>query len=199
MIFRGRKKRKEVTAAAQRGLRLIAEGRHEEAYGVLEQAVQRFPNDPEIRLHYATTLLAIRPADAVPEVIKAIEMDPDEPIRLTGAAGILFKMGHIEKARSYATHAKGLAPRNFLFMPELIHLDGHFAALEGKYELAEENFCLAAAREPNNAIFAADLAQFLADRGQKAGALEVIDGAMGRTENKGPLQRLREELLKTGA
>lgn len=197
--LRNRKQQREVTAARDRGLRLLAEKRYQEAHEFLAQAVQQFPEDPEIRMQYAHTFLAVCPDKAVPEVIKAIELDPDEPVRLTGAAGILFKMGSIETARTYSTHAKGLAPRNFLFMPELINLDGHFAALEGTDELAEERFRLAAEREPDSAIFASDLAQFLSDRGRRTEALEVIDEAMARTENKEPLQRLRVEISNAGS
>jgi Flp pilus assembly protein TadD len=149
-------------------------------------------------MNYAHTLLAVCPEEAVPEIVKTIELGPNEPIRLTRAAGILFKMGQRETARSYVTHAKELAPPNFMFMPDLIHIDGHFAALEGKDDLAEENFRLAVEQAPNNAIFAADLARFLSDRGRRAEALEVIDEAMARSENKEPLQRLRGELDKAG-
>jgi Flp pilus assembly protein TadD len=198
MRIRGRKQKKELAAAKDRALRLLAQKRRQEAHDFLEQAVQQFPDDPEIRMQYATTLLEIRPDDAAPELIKAIELDPKDPIRLTGAAGILFKMGDVETARSYATHAKELAPDDFLFMPELICLDGHFAALEDNDELAEENFRLAVVREPSNAIVAVDLAQFLSERGRRAEALEVIDEAMARTENKEPLQRLQAELGKAG-
>jgi Flp pilus assembly protein TadD len=198
MRIKGRKQRKEVGAATDRGLRLLAEKRYQEAHEFLAQAVQQFPDDPELRMHYAHTLLAVCPEQVVPEVVKAIELGPNEPIRLTRAAGILFKMGQLETARSYVTHAKELAPPNFMFMPDLIHLDGHFAALEEKDELAEENFRLAVEQAPNNASFAADFAQFLSERGQRAGALKVIDEAMARTENTEPLQRLRGELGKAG-
>jgi Flp pilus assembly protein TadD len=197
--LKGRKQRKEVGAAADRGLRLLAEKRYQEAHEGLAQAVQQFPDDPELRMHYAHTLLAVRPEKAVPEVAKAIELEPNEPIRLTRAAGILFKMGQVETARSHVTHAKELAPPNFMFMPDLIHLDGHFAALEEKNELAEKNFRVAVEQAPTNAIFAVDLARFLSERGQRAEALEVIDEAMARTENKEPLQRLRGELGKAGS
>lgn len=192
--LRDRKRKKEAAAAADRGLRLLAERRHEEAYAFFDEAVHQFPDEPDIRMHYAHSLLPVRPEDAVPEVIKAIELGPDEPIRLTRAAGILFKMGQIDTARLYATRAKELAPPNFMFMPDLIHLDSHFAALEGKDELAEEGFRLALEEEPSSEIFAVDLAQFLAQRDREAEALEIIDEALMRTKRPEPLERLRSEL-----
>lgn len=195
MNIRGRKKRKEAAAAADQGLRLLGERRHEEAYAFLREAIHQFPDDPDLRMHYAHCLLAVRPEDAVPEVIQAIELGPDEPIRLTRAAGILFGMGRVETARSYATRARELAPPDFPFMSDLIHLDSHFAALEGKDELAEKGFRLALEQEPNSEIFAVDLAKFLSERGRQVEALEIIDEAVVRTERKEPLERLRGELL----
>ncbi|MGN6587967.1 MAG: tetratricopeptide repeat protein [Solirubrobacterales bacterium] len=193
--LRGRKRRKERTAAIKWGRKLFAAGREQEAYEFLQKAVQEFPDDPEIRLLYATSLLAVRPADAVPEIIKAIDMGPSEPIRLTNAAGILFKMGQVETARSYAARAKELASRDFVFMPYLINLDSHFAALEGNDELAEEGFRLAVKREPDGETFAVDLASFLSKRGRQEEALEVIDKALPQTKRPEPLERLRRDLL----
>ena len=171
MTIRSRKNRKKVAVAADQGLKLLAEQRHEEAYRFLEGATRQFPDDPDIRMHYAHSLLAVRPEDAVPEITKAIELGPDEPVRLTRAAGILFKMGQVETARSYATRAKQLAPPGFLFMSYLINLDGHFAALEGLDELAEEHFRLAVEQEPDGEVFAVDLAKFLSERGRREEAL----------------------------
>lgn len=198
MVLKGRKQRKEVAAAIDRGLRLLAEKRRQEAHDFLEQAVQKFPDDPEIRMHYATSLLAINPEDAVAEAAKAIELDPDEPIRLTRAANMLFNMGQIDQARSYAARAKELARPDFLFYPALLNLDGHFAAIDGNDELAEERLRLAVEREPSGGMLAVDLAKFLAERDRQEEALEVIDEALTLTEHKEPLQRLRGELGRAG-
>lgn len=197
MRVRGRKQRKELAAAIERGHRLFAAGREreQEAAEFLQAAVQRFPDDPEIRLHYAISLLMIRPEDATAEIIKAIELGPDEPMRLTRAAGILFNMGDVETARTYANRAKELAPPDFLFAANLINLDSHFAALEGKDELAEEGFRRALTQEPNAEMFAVDLANFLAKRGRNPEALEIIDNALPRTKRKEPLEELRNKLL----
>lgn len=195
MNIRGRKKKKEAAAAASQGLRLLAERKHEEACSFLRGEVQRFPEEPDIRMHYAHSLLAIRPDDAAPEIIKAIEMDPDEPVRLTRAAGILFKIGDVERARSYTTRAKELAPPNFLFKAYLLNLDSHFAALEGQDKSAEEGFRLAMEQEPDGETFAVDLAQFLADRDRLPEALSVIDEALPQAKRREPLERLRGELL----
>lgn len=145
-------------------------------------------------MHYATSLLAINPEDAVAEAAKAVELDPDEPIRLTRAANMLFNMGQIDRARSYVARAKELAKPDFLFYPALLNLDGHLAAIDGNDELAEERLRLAVEREPSGGMLAVDLAKFLAERGRQEEALEVIDEALTLAEHKEPLQRLRGEL-----
>lgn len=198
MSNRERKKGKEDAVAAARGLQFLAERKHGEAYAFLQEDVQRFPDDADIRMHYAHSLLATRPDEAIPEIKKAIETDPDEPVRLTRAAGIVFKLGDVETARSYAHRAKELAPPNFPFeayLINLINLDSHFAALEGKDELAEEGFRLAVEQEPDGETFAVDLARFLADHDRLSEALEVIDEALPRAGRREPLERLRDELL----
>ena len=195
MNIRERKKRKEAAVAAARGLQLLAERKHGEAHAFLQEDVQRFPDDADIRMHYAHSLLATRPDEAIPEIKKAIETDPDEPVRLTRAAGIVFKLGDVETARSYAKRAKELAPPNFPFEAYLINLNSHFAALEGKDESAEEGFRLAIEQEPDGETFAADLAQFLADRDRLPEALEVIEEALPRAGRREVLERLRGQLL----
>lgn len=86
---------KQLATAIARGHRLIAEDGEQTAFEFLQKAIQQFPDDPEIGLLYATTsLLPNRPQDAVSETLKAIELDPDEPIRLTPAANLLFNMEH---------------------------------------------------------------------------------------------------------
>lgn len=190
-----RKKNGELAAAIDRGLRLIAGGGDQEAFEFLEQASQQFPEDPEIRLLYATSLLPIRPEDAIGEAIKAIELDPDEPVRLARAANLLFNMGQIGTARSYAKRAKEQVTPDFWFYPALLNLDGNFAALDGDDERAEEGLRAAMERDPEGGMFAVDLAKFLAKRGRNDEALEIVDQALTRSKRKEPLERLRGELL----
>ena len=91
-------RRAELPVAIQQGHKLLAAGREKHAYEYLENAIQRFPNDPELRLLYATSLLAIRPKEAIGEAIKDIELDPDEPVRFTSAAN-LFAKALVERGR----------------------------------------------------------------------------------------------------
>ena len=162
----------------------------------LEEGVaKRFPNDPEIRLLYGTALLEVRPRVGLSEIAKAIELDPDDPVRLTRAARIMYSMKQFDRARSYAKRAKDLAPENFVFGPELLNLESNFAALDGKDDLAEEGLRLAVEREPEMEVLAWDLAKFLVDRAREEEALSVIDEALKRTKTNKYLKRLRAEIL----
>jgi len=189
-----RKQKKQLARTIHEGHRLIAAGGEREAFEFLDNAARRFPEDPEVRLLYATSLLGVRPNDAVPEAVKAIELEPDEPIRLTRAANLLFNMGEIRTARAYAKQARELTNTDFLFYPELVHLESHFAVIDGNYELAEEGFRFAAEREPEQEMFAHDLAKFLVGRNRAEEALAVVDDALARSKRPEALARLRNEL-----
>jgi predicted Zn-dependent protease len=184
-------RQKDLAAAIERGRRLLVEHRSQETDGFLEDAMRRFPGDAELRLLYASNLLAIRPEDAAAEAIKAVELDPEEPILLLRAASLLFTMKHVDSAREYATRARALAPSGFLFMAELIDLEARLATIEGSDGEAEEGFRRAVELEPENEMLALHLARFLANRNRPADALQVIEQSANQTET---LSRLRNEL-----
>lgn len=124
--------------------RLLVQRQDRDYVTFMEQAVGKFPNDPEIRLLYATALLTSRPRNAPLEAAKAIQLDPDDSARLTRAARMLFQLGHVDAARSYATRAARLAPANFPLLPELTLLGGLLAAELDEDALAEEGLSTAA-------------------------------------------------------
>lgn len=187
---------KQLSAAVDRSRLLLAERRHRENLEFLEEVVQQFPDDAEIRMLHGTALLEIRPEDALREIVRAIELDPSEPVRLTNAARTMYTMKQLDHARLYAKRAKELAPEDFPFKPELLNLESKFAALEGKDSVAEKGLRLAMASEPEGEFFAFDLATFLVERGREAEALEVIDKALKRTKEKNYLKNLRTEILR---
>lgn len=173
--------------------------REQEAFELLEQAVQRFPEDADIRLLYASSLLAFRPNDVSAEAAKAVELGLDDPMILVRAAHLMLGRGNVENARSSAARAKKLVTPDFQLYPEVLNLDGHFAVLDGNDELAEESFQLALEHEPTGALLAVDLAKFLAARDRRQEALDVIDETLTLTKDKESLQRLREDIVGRGA
>lgn len=191
-----RKRVRELAATKDQSRRLLVAERDNEALEVLEKAVQRFPEDPEIRLLYANILLAFRPQDVAAEAAKAVELGPDNPEILVGAGHRLLFGGNIETARSCATRARELAQPDFRLMPSLLNLSGLLAALAGEDDLAEENLRSAVEGEPDHESWVRYLALFLAERGRLAEAVEVLDEALKHVEDKDGLEELRSKMAK---
>jgi len=194
MRLSDRRQNKQRVAAIDHGHKLFAARQEQDAFEFLEEAVQRFPEDPEIRLLYATILLAFRPDDVAAEAAKAVDLGPDDPALLVRAAHLLLWGGQIEAARVCVARAKELAPPDFLFMPELVNREGLLASLDGEDDIAEEKLRSAVDAEPTNASFAIDLAKFLAHRDRRMDALAVIDAALTRADQTGDLEGLRADI-----
>lgn len=194
MKMRGRKQRKERAAAIERSHKLLAAQQEHEAIEFLEAAVRRFPDDPEIRVLYASILLAVRPGEVAAEAAKAVELGPDDPVILVRAGHLMLDRGDVEGARSCAARANELAPPDFVLISGLMSLNGLLAAHDGEDNLAEEKLRTALESDPAFSSFAVDLAKFLANRGRQAEALEVIDEALDHTNEKADLKRLRAEI-----
>jgi tetratricopeptide (TPR) repeat protein len=189
-----RRRRRALATAIDHGRQLRREDRDYENLQFFEEAMQQFPENGELRLLYGTALLMSQPKQALSEIAKATEIDPEDPTLLTRAAHIMYSMNQLDHARSYAKRAKESAPEEFIFAPELLNLESNFAALDGEDELAEEGLRLAMEREPRMEALALDLAKFLAERRREAEALDVIDKALERTKETTYLKRLRGEI-----
>lgn len=199
MRIRGRKQRKELAATIKRGQELLASQRRQEALDFLGEAVQRFPDDPEIRVLHASILLAVRPSDVAAEAAKAVELGPDDPVILVRAGQLLLGRGEVEAARSCADQAGNLVEPRFVLMSSLVNLEGLIAAIEGKDDLAEEKLRTAWGSDPAFSSLAVDLVKFLANRNRQAEALGVIDDAVEHAKDKAELESLRSELIGDGA
>jgi tetratricopeptide (TPR) repeat protein len=195
-----RRRRRDLAAAIDHGRQLRREDRDHENLQFFEEAIQQFPESGELRLLYGTALLVDHPGRGLTQIAKATEKDPKDPTLLVRAAHIMYSMKQFDHSRSYAKRAKELASEEeFIFAPELLNLESNFAALDGEDGLAEEGLRLAVEREPKMESLARDLAKFLADRGRRREALEVIDGALSRTKGTKYLERLRAEILGDGS
>jgi Tfp pilus assembly protein PilF len=196
MKIRGRKKRKELAMAIDQGREFLLSGRHEENFEFLQEAVQRFPEDPEIRLLYATVLLEDRPDCVAQEASKAAELGPDNPRILVRAAQLLFDRGEVKTARACVARANGLAPPGFVLKSGLINLNGLIAAFDGEHDLAEERLRAALECEPSNGPFAVDLARYLVSRDRRSEAVEIIDQTLTHTSQRENLERVRDEIVR---
>jgi HEAT repeat protein len=155
-----------------------------EALEFLEKAIQEFPDDPEIRVNYASILLELRPEDAAAEAAKAAELGPDNPVTLVRAGHLLLCEGDCEAAQSCATRANELVKPDFILMAGLDNLNGCLASLAGDDGVAEEKLRSAVEGEPTSEPFARNLAVFLAERGRLREGAEVLEEALKHTESK---------------
>jgi tetratricopeptide (TPR) repeat protein len=199
MKLRHRNQAKELAAAIARGRELRELGQDpDQALEFLESAVQRFPQDPELRLLTATVLLALRPDDVAAEAIKAAELAPDDPATLMRAGHMLLR-GDREAARACAARANELAEPDFVLMGGLDNLNGLLAAFAGEDELAEEKLRSAVEREPDSEPFVRNLAVFLAERGRLQEGAEVLDKALMHVERKDEIERMRDRMAAEAA
>jgi Flp pilus assembly protein TadD len=177
------------------GRRLLAAQQEQEAHNFLKEAVERFPDDPELRVLYASILAAFQPEDAAVEVATAVELSSDDPVILVRAAHLMLDRREFEAARSFAARANEAAEPGFVLMSGLINLNGRLAALNGEDELAEEKFRSAIECDPSFAAFSMDLAKFLTFRNRKSEALAVLDEAIEQGKYTDDLERLRVKIV----
>lgn len=194
MRIKRRRRRKELSAAIERGRTLLATRQEQAAIEFLEEAVLQFPDDPELRVLYASILLAVRPNDVAAEAAKAVKLGPDDPVILVRAGQLLLGRGDDKSARRCAVRAKKLVQPDFVLMSGLVNLEGLLAANDGRDDLAEEKLRAAWESDPLFSSLAVDLVKFLANRDRQAEALEVIDDALEHAKEKTELERLRSEI-----
>lgn len=194
-----RRKQKELATDINRGRELRKAGRDQEALDFLEGAVQRFPEDPELRLLYATILLGFRPNDVCAEAAKAAELAPDDPAVLVRAGHLLLGSGDRKAARSCAARANELVQPDFILMAGLDDLNGSLAVLAGEEELAEEKLRSAINREPDNERFVRHLAVFFAERGRLEDGVAVLDEGLKHVEKTDELERMRSRMASEAA
>jgi Tfp pilus assembly protein PilF len=199
MKIRSRKHNKELAAAIDRARELRRTDQDEEARTFLEDAIERFPENAELRLLYATILLMTRPDGVASEATKAVELAPDDPGVLVRAGHLLLGRGDREAARSCAARANELVQPDFPLMGGLDNLNGSLAVFAGEDDLAEEKLRSAIEKDPDSEPFARDLAVFLAERGRLKEGAEVLDEALKHIEHKDEVERMRDRMAAEAA
>ncbi len=121
-----------LSETVERAQRLLLGGRDAENLEFLENAIERFPQDPEVRLLYGTALVPFRPEEAPWQLATAIKLDMDNPWRLTRAACLLLDLGEVEASRSYAARAVQFAPEKFSLEAILTKSRGPASRLAGR-------------------------------------------------------------------
>jgi Flp pilus assembly protein TadD len=117
-------------ATIEHAKRLLASRRYDEFLAFTERALARFPNDPEIRLLYATAIMSSRPDEAAWEAATAVSLDKENPNLAFRAAHVLFACGQYDAAETYAAHVRSIAPPDFIFTAELNQLEMKLRAIK---------------------------------------------------------------------
>jgi tetratricopeptide (TPR) repeat protein len=191
----GRRRRlRERAVAVERARDLIIEGDDRATFEFLEEAVGRFPEDPELRVSLASVYLEFRPDQVRPEAIKATELGADNPSIQVRAGHFLLGSGDLDGARACVSKARSLIGSDFTLIAGLEGLEGGIAAIDGDEKLAEERLRSAVAREPEYSAYAVDLVHFLAKSGRTDEALDAIEQALGTVREKDRLEQIRREL-----
>jgi tetratricopeptide (TPR) repeat protein len=194
MKLRGRRRIRELTAVIEQARGLIVEQDDQATFEFLEAAVERFPEDPELRVSLASIYLEFLPDQVRAQAAKAAELGADNASIQVRAGHLLLGGGDSDEARECARRARRTVGSDFVLIAGLEGLEGGIAAADGDDELAEKRLRSAAEREPEYSAYAVDLVQFLARRSRTEEALEAIDKALKTVKERDRLERLRSEL-----
>jgi tetratricopeptide (TPR) repeat protein len=194
MNFGDRRRKRERVAAVSRARDLIIERDDRATFEFLEDAVERFPEDPELRVSLASIYLEFRPDRVRAQATKAAELAAGNPSIQVRAGNLLLGLGDLDVARECARQARRSVGSDFVLIAGLEGLEGRIAAVEGDDEFAEKRLRSAAEREPEYSAYAINLVQFLARRSRTEEALEVIDQALQSVRERDKLEELRHEL-----
>jgi hypothetical protein len=85
-----KKRRPELDAIVERVHRLLVLERYDEMLAVTAPAVERFPDDPELRLMHGTALFWSRPEEAAWQLATAVSLDKSNARLVVRGAKLLL-------------------------------------------------------------------------------------------------------------
>lgn len=159
------------------GLRLSRAGRHAEAIGCFERALQRSPNDSKVLFALGNTARALglpRPAEDFYRRVLAVE--PQRIEALVNLANLLRGNGQFAAAAAVLEPALAHSPES----PELWLTLGSVCREAGDKAKAAEHYAKALALRPDYPAALVNLADLAAERGERADALSLYDRAIKR-------------------
>jgi uncharacterized protein HemY len=171
-------------------------GRHDENLRMLNRVLAAQPDDPDLYLLRARTLLSMEKHSASLDAVHdAIARGRDSAEVLTKAGSMCFYAGDVATARWCVGRAKVLAPRRFVLKEDLAELDRNVSRREKGRE-TEERLTGAFEADPARLGVAADLARHLARNGQTYAAYHAVARGLRFHPDDRVLRRLAKRLRK---
>jgi tetratricopeptide (TPR) repeat protein len=170
---------KEIAAQSRE---LVAADRLAENAELLREAVTRFPDDAELHLLAGAAARAVGSHQEGERLTRrGGELAWDDPHRLTWAASQLLDAGDFDEAQRWIGRVYELAPDDFEFAADLIHLVGRLAMARGRDEDAEKALRMAFELDPDTRAHGRVLAELLERSGREEEAVEIRGDALRRT------------------
>lgn len=179
------------SAEYDRGLRLSRDGRHAEAIGCFERALQAQPDDARVLFALGNTARALgltRPAEDFYRRVLALE--PSRVEALVNLANLLRTNGAFAAAETLLMPALARSPAS----PELWLTLGLVCRESGDTAKAEEHWRRALALKPGYPAALGNLADLLSNAGKHQEALALYDRAL-KTEPHNAQARLNRAIL----
>lgn len=167
---------------------------HDENLRMLEHLLEGRPNDPNLHLLLARTLLAMeRDEDSLAAVHRAICYGEDDPTILTQAASRCFFSGDLKTARRCVDRAARLAPRDFTLKKELKELTRSLSRRERRRQ-TEAQLQAAWRTDCTDRGTARSWASHLAHTGRTFAAYHVVARGLHHNPDDRHLRRLERKL-----
>jgi tetratricopeptide (TPR) repeat protein len=161
----------------QKGLRLSRDGRHADAIGCFERALQREPNDARVLFALGNTARVLGLAEGAEQFYRRVlALEPERLEALVNLANVLRAASQFAAAEALLAPALARNPES----AELWLTLGSVYREMGDAEKAEAHYREALARKPDYTAALVNLADLLSDAGQHDEALVLYDRALKR-------------------
>ena len=172
-------------------------GQHAENLQILERLLAARPDDPDLHLFQALTLLAMdRYADSQESVHRAIEFGQDDAGVLTRSASLRLMAGDLIPARDCVDRANRIAPQGFPLKKDLREIRRNLKRQEKTSDL-KVRLSEAFDADPGDRSAAADLARHLSRTGRNYAAYHVVARGLHHSPDDRTLRRLEQKLRKS--
>ena len=169
-------------------------GHHDQNLGILGRLVAAHPDDPELHLLLALTLLDMeRHADSLAAVYRAIDLGGNDAAILARAATVCLGNGDADTARECVRCAMAVEPPGFRLKKELRETSRDLRRRE-KSSARRDRLSASFDAEPRDARTASDLARELIKSGQRYAAYYVVARGLHHNPVDRRLRRLERKL-----